>query len=235
MNETAYRFGLALIRATLRVPPLASALGLVSRVWGRHHKLFGHLRALQFDGVVDGGANVGEFAGLVRAALPQADLVCVEPQPNSASSLRKHGYRVVEAALWREPTRLRLSQVTTASTSCTVLGVGAQKPEGSWDVDAVRLDELKITGRRILIKLDLQGAESIALEGMGALWERTAALLLEMPVGPSDPSAKLEQLLHERGFFAYSTTNEFLEDDRVVEADKLWLRRDLTHSAPCQT
>ena len=226
MNETIYRFCLGLVRLTLKFPPLVSVLGLFSRVWGRHHKLLVHLRTLKFDGVVDGGANHGEFAALVRAALPQADLVCVEPHPASAAYLRKHGYRVVEAALWRERARLRLSQPTPASTSCTVLELGAQKLEGSWDVDAVRLDELEIAGRRILIKLDLQGAESIALEGMGILWERTAALLLEVPVPPDERLTKLTDLLRSRGYAEYSTTNELFVDGRVVEADKLWLRHD---------
>ena len=235
MNETIYRLGLDLVRLTLAVPPLAWALGLISRVWGRHHKLLGHMRTLHFDGVVDGGANIGEFAALVRFALPKADLVCVEPHPDSAAHLRERGYRVVEAALWRESTRLRLVQPTSASTSCTVLAVDAPKLEGTWEVDAVRLDSLALKGSRILIKLDLQGAEAMALEGMGALWDRTAALLLEMPVGPSKPSAKLEEMLRARGYFDYSTTNEIVESGRVVEADKLWLRCDLTGDVPCST
>ncbi|MBK9090351.1 MAG: FkbM family methyltransferase [Holophagales bacterium] len=80
------------------------------------------LSRFAFDGIVDGGANVGEFAHLVRQTLPKADLVCVEPHPHCAAILRRNGFRVVEAALWREPGRLRLFQPLSATTSCTVVG-----------------------------------------------------------------------------------------------------------------
>lgn len=225
MNAACYRLGLALVRFLLRIPVLAPGLGLFTRVWSRQQKLSLHLRTLKFDGVIDGGANIGEFSALVRSALPNADLVCVEPHPASAAHLRRQHYRVVEAALWRERGRLRLTQPTDASTSCTVVGEPGNGANGAWEVDALRLDEIEIKGTNLLVKLDLQGAELFALEGMGRLWERTTALLLEMPVGPSAPAAQLEELLRTRGYFEYSTTNELIVDQRVVEADKLWLRR----------
>jgi hypothetical protein len=39
--------------------------------------------------------------------------------------------------------------------------------ERVWEVDAVRLDSLPISGSHLLVKLDLQGAEVEALEGHG--------------------------------------------------------------------
>lgn len=226
MNDTVYRtsFRWAIRLATL--PALAPLLGFGLRVLGRHHRLFTHLRALGFDGVIDGGANVGEFAHLVRRALPQADLLCIEPHPACAAELRRAGFRTVEAALWREAGRLALRQPESATTSCTVQ-TAASEAHGSWEVAAVRLDDLPIRGQRLLVKLDLQGAELAALEGMGALWDRTAALHLEMTVGGRAREA-LERVLRERGFFDYATTNELLVKERVVEADKLWLKEGLT-------
>ena len=204
--------------------PLARGFDQVAKVWLRHRKVSAHLRSQQFDGVVDGGANVGEFAQIVRAALARADLICVEPHPASAEILRKQGYRVVEAALWKNAGRIRLTQPTAASTSCTVM----PEPETTgqaWEVDAVRLDSLPIAGSRLLIKLDLQGAEFDALEGMGELWERCAGLLLEVSIGPDGTYEKMRELLARRGFSEYSTTNELEVAGRVVEADKLWLRQ----------
>ena len=111
-----YKLGIVFLRLCGAIPFLASPLDAFCRVWQRHRKLRSHLRALNFDGVIDGGANIGEFADVVRAALPRADLICVEPHPASAAILRKNGYKVVEAALWKEPTRLRLRQPTASST-----------------------------------------------------------------------------------------------------------------------
>ena len=195
-----------------------------SRVWQRHRKLRLHLRAQNFDGVIDGGANIGEFAHIVRATLPRAHLICVEPHPACAAALRKEGFETVEAALWKEPARLRLTQPTSASTSSTVMA-DHQSAEHSWEVEAVRLDSLPILGSRLLIKLDLQGAEFEALEGMGELWQRCAGILLEVSIGTEGTYERLREILSHRGFYEYSTTNELEIEGRVVEADKLWLRR----------
>jgi FkbM family methyltransferase len=223
VNERIYRLGAFGLRGLSTVGFLARPLDLLARVWLRHRKLHALLRSLQFDGVIDGGANIGEFAQVVRAALPRVDLLCVEPHPASAKELRRCGFRVAEAALWKKPGRLRLTQPETASTSCTV--VPQDELAGpAWEVEAVRLDSLTISGSQLLIKLDLQGAESEALEGMGDLWERCRGLLLEVSIGPGGTYEKIRALLSEHGFEEYSTTNELEVDGRVREADKLWLR-----------
>jgi FkbM family methyltransferase len=219
-----YRFGLAGIGAVFRVGPLAGLLARVSKVFLRHARLRHILRTGGFDSIVDGGASVGEFALAARASCPGVPLVCVEPHPPSAAILRRQGFRVVEAALWKSPGRLRLTQPTDATTSCSVaLQTSADRP--SWDVETVRLDALGIPGDRILVKLDLQGAEEQALEGMGALWSRCAALLLEVSYGPSGSYEPLRSLLGERGFEEAATLNELEKDGLPLEADKLFVRR----------
>ena len=130
----------------------------------------------------------------------------------------------MEAALWKEPTRLRLTQPTSASTSSTVIADHGPA-EHVWEVEAMRLDSLPILGSRLLIKLDLQGAEFEALEGMGELWDRCAGILLEVSIGVEGTYERLREMLSRRGFYEYSTTNELEVEGRVVEADKLWLRR----------
>ena len=226
MDERLYKLGMVGLRWLTSFEPVARPLEGVARVWQRHRKLYGHLRAQGFDGVIDGGANRGEFAQIVRAALPEADLVCVEPNKQCAATLRAGGYRVVEAALWHEATLLTLTQPTSASTSCTVLPAegAVEKKPASWTVEAVRLDTIAIAGSRLLVKLDLQGAEFHALEGMGNLWERCAGLLLEVSLGRDGTYEKMRTLLTARGYYEASTTNELSEKGRVLEADKLWLR-----------
>lgn len=218
-----YRLGCSTIRAALAVAPLATALTAFSRIWSRHSRIHRHLVTAGYDGVIDGGANVGEFAGLVRSALPGADLLCVEPHPECAALLRADGYRVVEAALWKTKGRITLSQPAEATTSCTVMQNNS-RTLGSWEVETVRLKDLPITGNNILVKLDLQGAEIEAFKGMGSLWETCTAVLSEVSMGPDGNYEKIRALLDAHGFRESSTLNELEEDNMVVEADKLWVR-----------
>ena len=207
----------------LRVPVVSSALTWFSKVWLRHARIAGHLRAASYDGIIDGGANIGEFSGLARMVCPSTPLVCVEPHPPSAKTLRRRGFTVIEAALWRDNGRLVLNQVSEASTSCTVTSSGdGGRP--SWEVTAVRLDALPVTGRNLFIKLDLQGAEPQALEGLGELWDRVGGLLLEVSYGAGGTYETLRTLLASRGFHEAATFNELEDHLQPVEADKLWLR-----------
>lgn len=228
MHEVFYNLGTTCLRWVDSFEPLATPIDHFTRIWQRHRKLRSRLRAINFDAVIDGGANIGEFAQIVRRALPAAEILCVEPHPGCAATLRKQGFRVVEAALWREAGRLDLLQPTAASTSCTVQISGVTPPVDAptWNVAAIRLDDLEISGSRILLKLDLQGAEVEALQGMENLWPRCAGVLLEVSIGENGTYEQLRKLLSERGFAEYSTTNELEEGGRVIEADKLWLRPD---------
>ena len=226
MNSRLYHMGILCLQWLGSFDLLGRPIDYFCKVWQRHRKLHLHLRAHKFDGVIDGGANIGEFAHIARRALPNADLVCVEPHPACARALREKGFHVVEAALWKEPARLRLTQASSASTSSTVIAADhAHKTNGAWEVEGTRLDNLQISGKRLLVKLDLQGAEFEALEGMGALWERCAGILLEVSIGKEGTYERLREMLSRRGFCEYSTTNELEIGERVVEADKLWLRR----------
>ena len=208
----------------LRLPGLPSAATRLSKIWLRHARLVRHLSRGPYDAIVDGGASVGEFAALARLACPRTPLLCVEPHPASAARLRRRGFTVVEAALWHEPGRVTLTQPTRAATSCSVVA-GGTAGLFSWSVDAVRLDQLAIPGHRVLVKLDLQGAEPQALEGMGELWDRCAGLLLEVSYGERGTYEPLRARLAEKGFFEAGTFNELETEAGIVEADKLWLRR----------
>ncbi len=225
IEGTLYRLSAWAIRGALRVTPLARAAGIGAKVWLRHARTVTFLRRFHFDGVVDGGANVGEFAWLVREALPSADLVCVEPHPDCARRLRADGFRVVEAALWREAAELMLRQPGPSSVSSSV--VTGDASHGAWTVRGERLDALTVRGERVLVKLDLQGAEPAALEGMDGLWGRCAALLLEVSIATDGDYESLREMLGARGYAEYATLNELEVDGRVVEADKVWIRREL--------
>jgi FkbM family methyltransferase len=225
MHARCYELGSRLLLPLLRVRLLEAPLTRCAKIWLRHARIAGHLKRGSYDAILDGGAGIGEFAAIVRMACPRTPLLCVEPHPPSAARLRRRGFSVVEAALWSEPGTATLTQPAAAATSCSVLA--SQRPgRPSWAVAAVRIDQLSLPGRRLLVKLDLQGAEPQALAGMGELWDRCRGLLLEVSYGEGGTYEPLWRLLESKGFFEAATFNELETERGVVEADKLWLRRD---------
>ena len=90
-SDILERMGSRIIAECLTLPVLGRVLTDSSRITHRYSTILQHLQAFDFDGVIDGGANIGEFASLVRIGLPGADLVCVEPQPDCADILVKRG------------------------------------------------------------------------------------------------------------------------------------------------
>jgi FkbM family methyltransferase len=220
---STYSQGLKLFRVLLRIPVLSDAITTFSRIWLRHYRWRAHLRAFQFDGVIDGGANIGEFAHLVRETLPQAHLICVEPHPDCASHLKQKGFEVVQAALWSERTTLNLFQngPTTSSTVMPDATGGRQVAQ----VDAVRLCDLEIRGERLLIKLDLQGAEMSALHGLGDLEKRCAGFLLEVSLPPGGTFTEINQFLASKNYVLFASVNELFSTDRQIEADMLWINQ----------
>jgi FkbM family methyltransferase len=220
----SYSLGLAVIRRLFRVPALSGIITPLARIWLRHFRWRAHLRAFQFDGVVDGGANVGEFAQVVRDTLPRAHLLCVEPHPACADQLRKQGFEVIEAALWNEKTTLDLFQ-NGPSTASTV--VPATPGDKVARVETVRLADLPIRGERLLIKLDLQGAEPAALQALGDLEKRCAGFLVEVSLPPAGSHDELNRFFLDRGYTPFASVNELFSGDRQIEADLLWIRRNL--------
>jgi len=225
LHSRLYELSSRLLLLLLRMPGLPTALTRIAKIWLRHARIARHLARGSYDAIVDGGASIGEFAALARFACPRAPLVCVEPHPASAARLRERGFSVIEAALWNERGTATLTQPADAVTSCSLLAATAQE-RPTWTVATVRLDQLSVPGVRVLVKLDLQGAEPQALEGMGELWDRCAGLLLEVSYGEHGSYEPLRSLLAGKGFFEAATFNELETDEGVVEADKLWLRRD---------
>jgi len=229
-SDYLYEHLSAVLRFVARAPSLAGPLSGFSRVLLRYTQTLHLLRSFQFDGVIDGGANIGEFAELVKIALPSASLLCVEPHPVCAQKLRDKGLNVVEVALWSESNvTLDLVQVSESSTSSQLGSMVSQRP--SWKVNTLRLDAVPVAGHRLLVKLDLQGAELAALSGMGPLWERCHGFIIETRMGPSGNFQMLQKLFEAKGYANHGTLNQFYEGDVLTEVDQVWIRH-ATLSAP---
>jgi FkbM family methyltransferase len=129
------------------------------------------------DVVYDVGAHVGFFS--ICAANLGATVVAVEPDARNAARLRANAelnglpVEVVEAAAWNESGRVALVPGDSTKEAHAVPGEG---------VASVTVDELaRRYGAPTLLKLDVEGAESRALEGAReVLSERRPIVVCEL-------------------------------------------------------
>ncbi len=162
------------------------------------------LNALERHGVdlvVDGGANLGQYARLLREAGWRGPILSIEPIPEL------HGELVRRAAAdpaWRVAPPVALG----ARAGHATFEVAAESDMSSLqrrtplldrlspssrvvrriEVPVVRLDGLpeltRSPARRIFVKLDLQGGEAAALEGASGILDRVVGLQLELALVP---------------------------------------------------
>jgi FkbM family methyltransferase len=154
--------------------------------WADHEKELAPVfnRLLPDGGVfLDVGAHVGHWA--LRLASKASRVIAVEANPETASTLRKHvamndlgdKIKVVEAAAWDEDADLILSDPNGEAEggSTRVLPADGQ----SVQANGHRLDELLEQEERIdLVKLDVEGADIHAIDGMAGLLAKHRPVLL---------------------------------------------------------
>lgn len=164
---------------------------------------------------LDIGANVGYFALLVASKLPQAHVVAFEPNPPVqlclSESMQRNGFgdrmKVVRKAVSNEAgvVSFAVEAVNSGHSRIATCKTGAHLIQ----VDAVIFDEWvkanPLTSRVACIKMDVEGAEVLALKGMPELLEKhRPALCIEgydnqlAEFGSS--LAELRQLLMDAGY-----------------------------------
>jgi FkbM family methyltransferase len=147
------------------------------------------------DTVCDVGANIGFFATLLsRLVGPEGTVAAIEPEPENQALLRHNlesngcaNVIVFDCAVGSEPGELTFSlDATTGATGC----LGDEPTEGELAVGtgAVRLIKTRVdTLDRIaselpsapaVIKMDIEGAEILALAGASDLLRRGRPILL---------------------------------------------------------
>jgi FkbM family methyltransferase len=184
---------------------------------------------------LDVGAHVGHWS--LRLASKASRVISVEANPETASTLRRniamndlgHKVEVVEVAAWDKPDRLRLwdpyNQVAGGSTRV----LPADNGDGT--VQAARLDYALagVVDRVDLIKLDVEGADIHAIDGMSGLLKRLKpALFIELhDIYGYYTRAELEACLERVGYgweVAHTIPTTWMPDgesDVVQQADYL--------------
>ena len=160
-------------------------------------RLVNLLERSRVDLVVDGGANRGQYAALLRELGWRGAILSIEPIPELRAELVRRAagdpaWRVAApVALGAAPGRATL-KVSAESDMSSLLPRSprlerlspSSRPVRRIEVPVVRLDALPelvaSPAERIFLKLDLQGFEGSALEGARGLLPRIVGLQLEL-------------------------------------------------------
>lgn len=205
------------------------------------------LDAVQPEVVFDVGANVGQYASLLRRCGYAGAIVSFEALPAEHAGLTKRAasdpaWRVApRCALGRASTELQMHVAGNSLSSSLLPMLNAHRdaaPESRYvsteTVRVARLDELTMSmdlhPSRILLKIDTQGYEAEVLAGAEGLLDAVCALQLELSVTPLyDGAPSMRQMLElcERlGFELFGLHPGFydMRSGRLLQADGFFLR-----------
>ena len=199
----------------------------------------------EFRTVIDGGANVGQFARAAASLFPGAAVHSIEPLPDVAAELRRNladvGRVVVhETCIGSHDGKVRFRR-NAYSQSSSVLPMSAAQAEKmpglketeEIEVPMATLDRL-LAGREIeppaLLKLDLQGYELEALKGAAGVLSKCSHVLAETVFEPMYEGEPVftDLLLYLRGAgFGLVRPLAVLEnrDGEIVQMDVLFRRQ----------
>jgi FkbM family methyltransferase len=212
--------------------------------------------------VFDVGAHVGTYTLMAaRLAGTTGHVYAFEAEPENFSILKKNvelnGYRnvtCVPKAISNRSGLLTLYVSNQGNDRHTLIGSSTAESQGTpCEVEAISLDEFSASigwPRVDVIKMDIEGAEPMAIEGMPALLSRSEHLRLVMEFAPDllrasgvNPKAFLS-LLTSNGFSISPVESAFQErllqpdifDSAIQEIEKLgainlFCRRDSTDQA----
>lgn len=185
------------------------------------------------DVVIDIGANIGYYTLLASHLVGMKGKVyTVEPSPSIRVRLEENlqlnsisNVTVLPYAAWHESGRATLHIAPKnrgASTLCPLTDAIAEE-----SVDLVRLDDILLPqdySRIRIIKLDIEGAETHALQGLTRLFVQNQQLAIICEVTPSSlmklgSSAELLfKLLQSYGFRPYLINNDYTAEGYIRSA-----------------
>lgn len=202
------------------------------------------LRSIQVDGIIDVGANRGQFSLACRFAMPGIPIVAFEPIPAEAEVYRQvHAGQpeivLVQTALGNA-SGTALMHISRSADSSSLLPIGKKQTEyfsdtaeiGTITVPVNRLDDqfaLWAGRTRQLLKLDVQGFELNVLLGSRETLKTCAFVYAECSeIALYDGQALRQQVqdcLKREGFEVKSRHNEQWDGSNLIQADWLFEKR----------
>ncbi|MGO9203703.1 MAG: FkbM family methyltransferase [Limisphaerales bacterium] len=195
--------------------------------------------------VIDGGANVGQFARAAAETYPEASVYAFEPLPAAAAQFSRNladrpRVKLIESALASRdgttifyPNQYSQSSSALPQAAAHTRSFSQDKQLAPIRVPSITLDTFasgKVLRAPILIKLDLQGYELEALKGGTELLRKTDFVLAETVFEPMYEGEPL--FVDILGFlsgagFAFRMPLAFMRDERglIVQMDALFFRR----------
>lgn len=154
------------------------------------------LRSRDIDTVIDVGASTGQFAQGLRAHYFAGQIVSFEPVKEVFDELQRNA---AGDKLWRTYNYGISNSARTASINVSELSVFSSlhaPNQAAIDFDTrargirteqvtlKRLDELTDTigGKKLFLKIDVQGHEREALDGAAGLLDKVVGIQLELPI-----------------------------------------------------
>lgn len=205
------------------------------------------LRSAHINQVLDIGANVGQYARMLRDCGYAGRIVSVEPLVDAYHHLQRRSegdqlWTTLNAAVGAQPGSAQIN-VSANSYSSSLLSMTAAHVKadprsaviGTQHVDVVTVvdvvDACGLTPRRCLLKIDTQGFEQQVLDGAGDLVRQFAAVQVELSLVELYRGQRLfgdmVEFLHGHGFTLWSLeTGISDEDGRLLQADGLFIRTD---------
>jgi FkbM family methyltransferase len=199
----------------------------------------GHLRQLGFRPrlIIDGGAHLGSFALAANRIFPEARLHMIEPQPACRAPLERlvalHRFVFHPFAVSASAGTARLACDGMPDTGAHIVGE-ADRSHATADVEAITLDHLFAAKAkaddRILLKLDLQGHELLALQGASAMVTLVEVALVEVSFFQQIGEPTIPQIIDffdAKGFelFDIAALSGRTRDDRLRQGDLIFVRR----------
>jgi FkbM family methyltransferase len=186
---------------------------------------------------VDVGAHLGYFSWQVAAAHPQCHIVAVEANPSLAAAVKQNALannlnqvQVASCAIADKPGVLALHVLPGQSVYSTLM---ANNVEGEVieQVKAVAFDALAneygIDLHKCLLKVDIEGAEDLFIQGAAYALSLRPDLIIEL-LGDARQSGMVKKLCDQFGYHAYFIRGLQIEhveqdDGRDSPAEYNWL------------
>lgn len=192
------------------------------------------------DFVIDVGASTGIWSDAISRLFPNARFILVEPLLSKHDESSKNifinshpNFETVEAAMSNERGTVHF-QVSSDLYGSSLLQPNDRNDYETVEVQVLTLDTLakerEIKGKGFL-KIDVQCAEHLVLEGGKAFLSQVDAVQLELSLVRLDERAKtfieMVQLMEQQGFRYFDDVNHWRSaiDGRLIQKDALFLRK----------